>query len=383
VVPPRITNAGSEWPEYRGKLRDGISRETGWYKGGEPQTVWQAQIGTGFASPVIAQGRVYAMGNDGQQDTVWCFNAADGKGLWKYSYPCDIMANSHEGGPAATPTVEGGTVYTYSKRGHLHALDAATGRVLWRHDIPREYGGQVPQWGISSTPVVYGGSLLVMTGAPGACITAFDKTNGNILWKAGNDGPSYAALQIFNWKNVPYLAAFNASGVVFYGLRDGKELWRYGWKTAYDVNAAIPIIYDDKVFISSGYGTGCALLQSSKDTPLLWQNRNMKNHFNASVLVNGYFYGFDESELACLDMNTGRKMWSAGRLGKGSLIASDGKLVILSERGELVIADASPAGYKELSRSQILGGKCWTAPALSNGRIYARNANGDLVCVKF
>jgi outer membrane protein assembly factor BamB len=190
-------------------------------------------------------------------------------------------------------------------------------------------------------------------------------------------------LQIFNWQNAPYLAAFNASGVVFYNLTDGKELWRHGWKTSYDVNAAMPIISGDKVFISSGYNTGGAMLQSSKKDALLWQNKNMRNHFNTSVWIDGHLYGFDESELACLDAATGRKVWSQGRLGKGSLIAADGKLIILSERGELVIAEASPNGFKELSRSQILGGKCWTAPTLAGGRIYARNASGDLVCVKF
>jgi outer membrane protein assembly factor BamB len=182
---------------------------------------------------------------------------------------------------------------------------------------------------------------------------------------------------------VPYLAVFNASGVVFHHLADGKELWRYPWKTAHDVNAAMPVIQGDRVFISSGYNTGAAMLQSSKDNALLWKTGDMKNHFNSSVLWNGYLYGFDESELVCLDWNTGRKMWNQGRLGKGSLIVSDGKLIILSERGELVIAEASPEGYKEISRNQILSGKCWTMPALANGRIYARNAAGNLVCVKF
>ena len=373
---------GNDWPEYMGKGRNGISRETGWFNGAEAKTVWQANIGSGFSSMAIAQGRLYAMGNAGNQDTVWCFNAADGKGLWKYSYPCELMAIQHEGGPSATPTVEGGLVFTYSKRGHLHALDAATGKVIWRHDIPGEYGGRIPQWGITSAPVVSGGTLFVMAGAPGACIMAFDKSTGAVQWKAGNDGPAYAALQVLRWKDAPYLAAFNAGGVVFYALADGKELWRYNWKTPYDVNAAMPIIAGDKVFISTGYNTGCALVQSSNNTEL-WKNKNMKNHFSASVLVGGAIYGFDESQLACLDGNTGKTLWTADRLGKGSLIASDGKLIILSERGELVIAEASPNAYKELSRTQILSGKCWTAPAFSNGHVYARNAAGDLVSVKF
>ncbi|MDQ3812400.1 MAG: PQQ-binding-like beta-propeller repeat protein, partial [Armatimonadota bacterium] len=160
------------------------------------------------------------------------------------------------------------------------------------------------------------------------------------------------------------------------------ELWRYPWKTSYDVNAAIPNVAGNKLFNSSGYGKGCALLQIAKDEePLVWQNRNMKNHFSSSVLYDGYIYGFDESELKCLDFRTGNVKWSKGGMGKGSLIAADGQLIVLSERVELVIVEASPNRYTEQARAQILGGKCWTAPALSGGRVYARNADGDLVCV--
>lgn len=380
---PQVQRVAGGWPEYRGPKRDGISRETGWFGDGEPEMVWKANIGAGFSSVAVANGRAYAMGNNNNQDTIYCFDAATGNGIWKYSYPCEIMANMHEGGPSATPTVDGNMVYTYSKKGHLLALDATNGKVVWGKDIPREMGGEVPTWGITSTPAVYENALYVMTGAPNACVTAFDKKNGNVIWKAGKSKPSYAALQVFNWKGAPYLAVFNADGVEFMDTKNGSSLWRYPWKTNYDVNAAIPIVEGDKVFISSGYGTGGAMLQSTAQDPLLWKTRDMKNHFNASVLLNGALFGFDESELACLDARTGRKLWSQGRLGKGSLIAADNKLIILSERGELVIAEANPQGFKELSRTQILGGKCWSAPALANGRIYARNATGDLVCAKF
>jgi outer membrane protein assembly factor BamB len=379
----QVQRVAGGWPEYRGPKRDGISRETGWFGDGEPELIWKVNVGAGFSSVSVANGRAYAMGNSNNQDTIYCFDAATGKGIWKYSYPCALMANSHEGGPSATPTVDGNMVYTYSKQGHLHAIDATNGQVAWKKDVVREMGGQIPQWGITSTPAVYGNALYVMTGAPNACVTAFDKKSGNILWKAGKSAPSYAALQVFDWKGAPYLAVFNASGVEFMDVKNGKSLWSYPWKTEYDVNAAIPIIEGDKVFISSGYGTGAAMLQSTANNALLWKTRDMKNHFNASVLLNGYIYGFDEAELTCLDMKSGRKMWSQGRLGKGSLIASDNKLIILSERGELVVAEANPQGFKELSRAQILGGKCWSAPSLANGRIYARNASGDLVCAKF
>jgi outer membrane protein assembly factor BamB len=165
-------------------------------------------------------------------------------------------------------------------------------------------------------------------------------------------------------------------------MKDGKALWRHEWKTDYDVNAADPIVAGESVFVSSGYNRGAAHLKiAGRQTSVVWENRNMRNHFNSCVLVEGNLYGFDEGDLKCLNFQTGKVNWSEGSLGKGSLMAADGKLIILGERGQLVVTEASPAAFKPLSRAQVLGGKCWTTPALSNGRIYCRNAKGDLVCL--
>jgi len=163
----------------------------------------------------------------------------------------------------------------------------------------------------------------------------------------------------------------------------GKVLWKFPWKTDYDINAADPIISGDTVFVSSGYNHGCALLKiEGGNVTDVWRNKNMRNHFNSCVLWDGYLYGFDESTLRCLDFKTGEVKWSQEGLGKGSLMIADGKLIILSERGKLVIAPASPEGFKELASVQILMGKCWTVPVLANGKIYARNnPDGQLVCV--
>jgi outer membrane protein assembly factor BamB len=175
---------------------------------------------------------------------------------------------------------------------------------------------------------------------------------------------------------------FNSSGLVILDPKDGRELMLHPWRTDWNVNAAIPIVSGDKVFISSGYNVGCALLQVSGDKPVvIWQNKNMRNHFNSCVLWKGYLYGVDESQLRCLDWETGDVKWTQRGLGKGSLMLADGKLIIMSDKGKLVIAEASPDEFKELASVKVLSGLCWTVPVLSNGKIYCANHEGDLICL--
>jgi outer membrane protein assembly factor BamB len=170
-------------------------------------------------------------------------------------------------------------------------------------------------------------------------------------------------------------------------LKDGKELWRYPWKTGWDVNAADPIISGGKIFISSGYNHGGALLDVSGGKPkLLWENKNMRNHFNSCVLLAGFLYGFDgdagqeTTTLKCLELLSGTVKW-AEKIGIGGLMAADGKLIVLSEKGELMVVEATPEKFKSISRAQALDGKCWTTPVLANGNIFCRNAKGDLICL--
>ena len=213
-----------------------------------------------------------------------------------------------------------------------------------------------------------GSVALCRTEQPAACSTC--------------NGASYSSPIAFNLDGIRRLAVFLASGLVILNAENGQELSQQPWKTKYDVNAATPIVSGDKVFISSGYNTGCALVQVSGDKPtVIWQNKSMRNHFNSCVLWEGYLYGFDESELKCLDFQTGEEKWSQKGLGKGSLMFADNKLIIMGDKGDLVIAEASPEGFKEISRAKVLSGLCWTVPVLSGGKLYCRNHPGDLVCL--
>jgi outer membrane protein assembly factor BamB len=214
---------------------------------------------------------------------------------------------------------------------------------------------------------------------------ALNKADGGIIWENGKSAAGYSTAVPFTMGNQQCIALFTAREMVALVAKTGKILWKIPWKTSYDVNAADAIIEGNKIFLSSGYNRGCALYQfTSSDFTELWRNKKMRNHFNSCVLWKGYIYGVDDGDsISCLDFKTGQVKWSQKGFGKGSLMLADGKLIILSDKGKLAIAEASPTEYKELASAQILPRKkCWTVPVLANGRIYARNnPEGRLVCV--
>lgn len=226
---------------------------------------------------------------------------------------------------------------------------------------------------------------------PGASVVALEKETGKVLWKAGNDRAGYSSPVAFDLKGRRCLAVFTAGGPVVRQLKDGGEVWRFGWKTAYEVNAATPIVSEGKLFISSGYNRGCALFDLSSNPPApVWQSKVIRNHANSCVLWQGHVYGFDESQLKCIEWATGEMKWGEGKYRKGSVTLADGKLILYSEDGKLGIAEATPAAYKELAFTQAIKvrgdypGKAqtptWAVPVLANGRIYCRSQD-DLVCL--
>jgi outer membrane protein assembly factor BamB len=216
---------------------------------------------------------------------------------------------------------------------------------------------------------------------------ALNKNDGSLIWQNGNDKSGYASAVPCTQAGKKCVVMPTRAELVSLDTATGRIVWRYPWRTRYDINAADAIVLGDKIFISSGYNKGCALLKvDDNDVTEMWRNSHMRNQINSSVLWQGYIYGFDGQvggggQLRCVDYENGEVKWAKGGLGTGSLMLADGKLIILSERGKLVIASASPDQYNELASAQILTGKCWTVPVLSNGRLYARNADGDLVCV--
>ena len=376
------TTHAADWNRYRGPDLNGISKETGWQANWPtegPKRLWKNSVGVGFSSVTVSQGHVFTIGNADDTDTVYCFDAASGGTVWKHPYPCKLDPKFYEGGPSSTPTVDGDRVYTMSKKGDLFCLNAADGKIIWSKNIQNELGAQEPTWGFAGSPLAEGDKLIINMGEAG---TALDKKTGKLIWTSGKGVSGYSTPLPFDQGKERCVAIMAAKSVVAVKVSDGKEVWSYPWETSYDVNAANPIISEGKLFLSSGYEHGCALLDISKEKPAkIWQNKNMRNHFASSILWKGFLYGVDENELRCLVWDTGEVKWSDKKFGKGSLMMADGKIIGLADKGQLMVAEATPVAFKPISQAQVLGGKCWSVPVLSNGKIYCRNAKGDLVCL--
>ena len=368
----------ADWPQFRGPNRDGISPEPAalksWPSGG-PKVLWKAPLGEGFSQVVSVKGRLYTFAQQGADQVAAAFDGATGKQLWRTKI--DREYNDGQGdGPRSTPTVDGDLVYVLSAHGKLAALKTASGQIAWQHDLRSEYGANPPQWGVSTSPLVEGKLLIVNVGGSGnKSIVAFDKTNGKQVWASQADAAGYSAPIAITVRGVRQIIVFTANAILSISPEDGRLFWRSGWKTDYDVNAATPIFFPpDRLFVSSGYGTGSALLQIRRtDVVEVWRSKGMKNQFSSSVLHDGTLYGFDNATLKAIDAASGAERWKTRGFGHGSLILAGGNLIVLSDRGKLALVQATPEAYRELGSAEVLDGKCWTAPSLADGRLYVRN----------
>lgn len=374
----------ADWPNWRGPAHNGISTEKDWrsqWPADGPPVLWKTSVGIGFASFSVADGRVYTTGFAKEQDTLFCFDATTGKPLWKHSYPSELGDKSYEGGTSATPTVAGGKVYHLSRWGDAMCLDAVNGKVVWSKNIAEETGAPVPDWGFAGSPLVLGDIVFLSIGEHG---TAVAKSDGSVRWKSPAKPAGYSTPL-----PVRTGAALFSSGKAYFSVdtATGRMLWEYPWTTRFGVNAADPVVGGDHVFVSSGYNKGCVLLKmDASSVSKVWESKVMRTQFNSCVLVDGHLYGpdgnnGDNGALKCIEFKTGKVNWEHKGFGVGGVTVADGKLIALSAQGELFAAPVSAEKFAPLSRAQVLGGKCWTTPVLANGRIYCRNATGDVVCL--
>jgi outer membrane protein assembly factor BamB len=379
--------ARADWTSYRGPTDNGISAEklAPLPVGGLHQ-IWKAAVGTGTSSMTVSGDRVFTMGNLQNKDDVWCFDAKTGRVLWKHEYPLDVDKRMFEGGTAATPTIDGDRVYTVSHQGDLFCLHAATGKAIWYKHYQHDLGGKRPFWGYAGSPLIEGNLLICDVGAPGGSTIALDKTTGAVVWKSGDDPAGYASPIVADLAGKRTIVVFKAQNIVGLDVQTGHELWRQPWKTDYDVNAATPIVSGNRILVTSGYGSGCALFEiTPSGVSERWRNKNLRAHINSPVIWQGAIYGIDntanaKAPLVCLDLETGALKWSQ-KLGGGAFVLIDGKLVILTEPGELIIGDVSPTSFQPSLRQHVLPGRCWVQPTVANGRIFCRNNNGDMVAL--
>lgn len=374
-----LARAADDWPEWRGPQRDGISRESGWAPNGARENLWERAVGLGYSAVSVADGRLFTLGHDVEAglDALWCLQPETGAVLWRHQWPAERWNRMHVGGTNSTPTVDGERVYVLNREGRLMCLSVEDGDVVWERQLAEELELELPSWGFAGSPLVVDDVLYVNVGP----LLALSKEDGEERWRSTDFGHAYSTPVHFEADGDELLAVFNGGGLAVVEAADGALRGQQPFETRYDVNAATPIAVDGKLFISAGYNHGCALVAITADgLELEWENRVMKNQLATSVLLDGVLYGFDESLLKAVDLE-GNELWRQRGLGKGALCAADGRLVLVSSRGELVVANADPAAYEELSRVDLLDeGACWTPPTLANGLIYVRNASGQLIC---
>ncbi len=372
-----------DWTRWRGPDGTGISKESDWKPEAlrTPKVRWRYALGEGHAAVCVAGKRLYTMGNLGGKDVVYCLDAETGKDVWKYGVPCPA---GNYAGPRATPVLEGGLLYTLHRDGQIFAFEAEKGTLKWKKHLNDDYKAVAGMWGFSGSPLVLGDALWFNARSAGL---ALDKATGAKLRESNGGQCGYAAPVLFQQDGKDRLAIFGMADLFIVDPATAKTLGSFPWKTEYDVNAADPVHFDGKLFITSGYEHGCALLDVSGARPkVLWENQNLRGHFASPIHLNGFLYGIDgntsNGQLRCLDAKTGQVKWTQ-KGGVENLSAAGDRLLTIDKKGVLAVAAGDSSAYREIVRTQALSGKGknWTAPVLANGFIYCRSSEGELVCL--
>lgn len=396
----------SDWPQFFGPTRNGVY--TGppisekWPAAG-PKVLWRRDVGEGFAGPVVAQGHVVLFHRQGGREIVEAFDPNTGTTQWKYDYPTTYRDDfGFDEGPRAAPVVVDGVVYTFGAEGKLNALALATGKPIWSEDTAKRFGVDKGFFGAAGSPIVEDGRVVANVGGKEGGIVAFDAKTGKVLWTATKDEASYSsgiATNIGGKRTLVFLTRANLVGLE---PATGKVLFQKRWRAlqAASVNAATPVIVNDPmgdlIFISAEYGPGAGVFRIGSSstgatlTPLWANDETLNNHYATPVYRDGILYGFHGRQeygqsFRAVELRTGKVRWSEERFLAGSVMLVGDKLLILREGGELVLASATPEGFRPITRAQIFPASGMPVarafPALAGGLLYARNVNKALVCL--
>lgn len=390
LLASNLAVSAADWPSWRGPDRNGISKEIDWssdWGTAGPAKLWSANVGVGFSTVAVADGRVFTSGWADGKDTVSCLEAASGKVLWSHSYDEKLGNKMYEGGPNATPVVAGDRVFAVSKTGRVLCFDVASGKVRWEVDLGKKIGAKLSDWGVSGSPVLADAKTLLIAYGPAG--VALDAGSGQVLWDSG-DGKdmTFAAPVVAEFGGQRAALFFMSEALVAVDPKNGRKLWTSKFGQGYRTHCSDPVVQGDRVFISSGDDGGELLKVSGKSAERVWKNKNLSTFTGTAVLIDGMLYGHETAgykganqELRCVELGTGEVKWGEKGFGQGSIIAAGDRLIVLSDKGELSVVRANPAKFELLAKSQVIGGKCWTGPVLAGGRIYVRNAKGEIVCL--
>jgi outer membrane protein assembly factor BamB len=374
----------ADWPQWRGPERDGISKETGllqsWPPGGPPLLWKTSGAGIGYSSISVAGGRLFTQGANARSEFVVAFDVTTGKRLWETIHG-GRYENEMGDGPRGTPTVDGARLYAVGGNGSLVCLDAASGKTVWSRSLTKDFGGDVPPWGYSESPLIVGERLLVAPGGDGSSVVALNKNDGSLIWKSGSDPAAYSSAILHRVGSVSEVVYFTGDRALGLHLDDGRLLWSYTRVANRTANIATPIARGNRIFVSSDYGTGAALLdiQPSAGGGLtakeVYFTRDMRNHHSTSVLVGEHLYGFSSTILTAMRFDSGTVAWRDRSVGKGSLVYADQRLYLFGEDGTVGLAEANPTAYREHGRFSLKIGysPSWAHPVVSGGRLFLRD----------
>jgi len=381
----------SDWPEFRGPKRDGISGETGllktWPEGG-PKLAWQVKgLGEGYSGVAVVGNTIYTAGDKGDASHAIALNRENGAPLWstKLGKPGAVGSPKFDG-PRGTPTVDGNLVFVLDQWGELVCFEAAGGKEVWRKDLVDDLGGTLPTWGYAESPLVDGDNVIVTPGGEKGAVAALNKKTGAVVWRSTEftDAAHYSSLIVVDHGGVRQYVQLTPASVAGVAAADGKLLWRAPRKGQVAV-IPTPVFDNGQVYVTSGYGVGCNLFKvTAADGKFtagpVYANKVMANHHGGVIKVGEYLYGYSEGKgWSCQDFKTGEARWQdREKLGKGSIAFADGHFYLRQEGGPgtVVLIEASPEGFKEKGRFQQpdrSGKNSWPHPVIAGGKLYLRD----------
>ena len=371
----------ADWPQHLGPERNGV------YTGpeiGSLGTAWTKPAGAGFAGAVVASGKAILFHRLNAKEVLDCVDAKSGKPVWSFPYPTNYRDDfGFDEGPRSAPAIAGGMVFSFGAEGMLHAVDLTSGKKVWDVDTFKQFGVRKGYFGAAGSPLVDSGRVILNVGGrDGAGIAAFDAQTGKTLWTSGNDEASYSSGIAATLGGKRYVVFFTRNGLAVLEPTTGKSAYSMRWRArnAASVNAATPLAIGDSIFISASYETGAALLNWNGGQPkLIWSSDEaISNHYSTCVHKDGYLYGFHGRQeqgqaFRCIELKSGKVMWSEDGFGAGSVTLVNGSLLIVRENGEIDTAAASPKEFKPVKRAQPLTGVVRTFPAVADGMVFVRN----------
>ncbi len=375
-----------DWPGFRGAERDGrltgVRIGTDWAKT-PPRQVWRHLVGPGWSSFAVVGGRLFTQEQRGTVEAVVCYDAATGEEVWVHEDETRFEETMSGAGPRATPTFHEGKIYTLGGKGRLNCLAASDGQVIWERDAAADAGAPMPTWGFASSPLVRQGVVMVFTGAEGKSLSGYDAVTGSPLWMAGDGNHGYCSPQPARLRGIDQVLIATNAGMSGLDPKEGKVLWHHEWKTDGPAPRCVQpaLAGDDRVLLATAMGNGERLLRIDRkddgwaDPAEVWTSRALNAYFNDRVIHKGHIYGFDGNMFTCLNVDDGKARWRGGRYGNGQvlLLADQDLLLVLSEKGDVVLVAADPDKHRELGRFHAIDGKCWNHPVVAHGKLYVRN----------